>query len=121
VIDLSDIVNDEDIACPFSIIRTSGGTWVTGGIWQPGPPVTIPAFGPVRNATGKELQQLPESDRVTEALTFRSTTQMFVTNLAGAQTSDVLVYQEDQYRVLRVKNYSDQGVWYAMAARMAGN
>jgi hypothetical protein len=117
MIDVSEIVNDTDVCSNFTILRQSG-QFAAGG-WQANPPQQIIALGAVRNTSGRELEMIPPGDRVHEMLTFRSATQMYVTNTSG--TSDVLQYQDSYFRVLAVKNYSDQGVWVAIAARKEGD
>jgi len=119
MIQVDEILDDFDVCSAFTIFRKTGN-FVAGG-WQQATAVVIPALGAIRNANGREIEMTPEADRVHELLTFRSTTQMFVTNGAGAMTSDVLQYQDSNFRVLAVKNYSDQGYWWAIAARMTGN
>jgi hypothetical protein len=119
MIDVSEILLDSDLCSAFSILRTTGN-YVEGG-WASDQPVTINSQGAVRNTSGKELEMLPEADRAAELLSFRSVDRMYTTNAAGMMTSDVLVYQGDQYRVILVKNYSDQGYWLAVATRMAGS
>lgn len=118
-IDVSDIVNDSDLGSNF-VIQRSTGSFQFGG-WQPDAPQNIQAFGPVRNTSGKELKMVPEGDQASELLTFHSTTRMFITSATGNQTSDVLQWQNDLYRVITVKNYSEQGYWLAIASRIAGN
>jgi hypothetical protein len=122
VIQVDEILNDADVCSAFLIQRVTG-QFAIGG-WQANPVQNIPSFGAVRNSTGKEIAMLPEADQVSELLTFRSVNQMFVTNEANSETSDLLTWPYpggDQYRVLLVKNYSEQGFWLALATRMAGS
>ena len=122
MIDVSDILNDADVCSSFTIQRQTG-VFALGGFTL-NPPQTIPAFGAVRNTSGKELDMVPEGDRNKELLTFRSVTQMFETNAQNSQVSDVLIWPAvggDQYSVLAVKNYSEQGQWYAVATRTEGD
>lgn len=119
MIQVDEILNDFDLCSQFSVIRTTG-KFAAGG-WQTNPSQQIDTIGATRNANGKEIRMLPEADQVLEVLSFRSITQMFPTTLAGSQTSDVLVFQGDQYRILMVKNYSEQGYYLALATRLAGD
>lgn len=123
IIDLSEVVEDPDLAEPFTIIRTSG-QFGAGG-WLADTPQNITAFGVVSVATPKEIADLPvEADKIKEVRAFWSTTPMFVTNAVGVAagaTSDVLVWQGVQYRVLALPDYSNRGYYKALAIRMAGN
>jgi len=119
MIDVSEVLNDPDVCSVFTIQRNPG-TYAIGG-WQAGQPVTIQAYGAVRNTSGKEVEMVNEGDRVREMMTFRSTTPMYVTSSVQGATSDVLTWQGDQYRVLAVKNYSEQGYYLAVAGRMLGS
>lgn len=117
-IDVSDIVNDSDLGSEF-IIERSFGKYGAGG-WTVTNVTNLLAFGPVRNASGKELQQLPEADRIAQGVTFRSVTEMHVTTAKGKQTSDILIWHGEKYRVVNTKDYREQGYFYAMAERISG-
>jgi hypothetical protein len=119
MIDISEILNDQDVCSDFQIIRTKG-KFAAGG-WQSDPSVTIQSFGAVRNTAGKELDMVPEADRTRELLTFRTVDQIFVTGEVNSEISDILLFQGASYRVLTANNYSEQGYWLAIATRMAGN
>ena len=60
--DLSQAVNDPDMAELFTIVRTSGA-FAAGG-WQPGTPQNIQGYGVVSIASGKDLEMVPEGDRI---------------------------------------------------------
>jgi hypothetical protein len=118
VLYIGSVVGNPDICSSFTILRTTGQFAPDG--WQPNAPTFISAYGAVRNVSGKEISMLPEADRVHEAVTVRTTTQLFVTNEDNDQVSDVLQWQGAKYRLLNVRNYSEQGYWFAMGVRMAG-
>ena len=103
----------------FVITRTPG-VFGAGG-WIPGTPQIIQAYGVVSVASAKDLDAVPEGDRVKGSMVFHSTNPMFVTNgLAGA-TSDVLNWNGDQYRVYNVGDYSNRGYYKAIACRLLGS
>ena len=119
MIDVSELLNDPDLCESFMITRTTG-TFQIGG-WVKSVPQVIQAYGAVRNTSGKELEMIPEADRVKNSLTFRSITPMFITSEANSQISDVLSFHGEQYRVLAVKDYSSQGYYLAIATIMGGS
>jgi len=115
-VDLSRVVNNSRIAENWVIQRGTAGQFAAGG-WQESR-TSIPAYGIVSVADAKTLDQLPEGDRVREAMIFHSTTQMFVTNAANNQTSDLIQWNNDQYRVIKVADYATRGFWWAIAGRI---
>lgn len=117
-LDVSEIVNDPELAEPF-IIRRSRGGFVRGG-WSD--QITeIPAYGVVSVAAEKDLEVLPEGDRVREARVFHSSQPIYITNAENVGVSDVLVWNNVAYRVLSVADYSNRGYYRAVACRTAGN
>lgn len=114
MIDVSEILNDPDMCEGFTILRPSG-QFVAGG-YQQNVPQSISSFGAIRNTSGAELDMVPEGDRNRELISIRTTTQVFETN--KGQTSDMVLYHNFQYRVVTVKDYSSQGYWFAIAAKM---
>lgn len=120
MISVAEMLQDPDLCSPFTILRSTG-SWVAG-VWTPnGTRQAIQSYGAVRNSTGKELALLPEGDRPKEALTFETVDQLFAANLVNSQISDYLQYPAntgDEYKILKVKNYSEQGYWMALATRV---
>ena len=117
-LDLSEIVSDPDLAEQFQIVRSRGG-FVAGG-WSD-QLTTIAAYGVVSVASEKDLEMVPEGDRVRESRVFHSTQAMYVTNADNQGTSDFLVWQGVKYRVYSVADYSNRGYYRAIACRMQGN
>lgn len=118
MIEVVEVLNDPDL-CSFWTIQRNYGQFASGG-WQTTKATTIQAYGAVRNLSGKQLDMVPEADRVHELMTFRSTTPMYMTDAAQGITSDILTWQGSEYRIVASKNYSEQGYTLAIAARMAG-
>jgi hypothetical protein len=69
MLDLSDVVADVDLQAPkpFTILRSTG-QFVFGGFQSS--TVSISAYGPVQRATDREIQMLPEADRVSGIMAF---------------------------------------------------
>jgi hypothetical protein len=118
-LDLSSVVSDPDLAEPFQITRNTGAFGLGG--WIPGTPTVIPAYGIVSVAKQADLDAIPEADKISEAMVFHSTQEMFITNAAGSATSDTLQWQGTNYRVYSVANYSNRGYWKAIATRLSGS
>jgi hypothetical protein len=107
----------DDVVTRFQIVRSTG-KFVQGG-WEEKREAFF-AFGVVTVATGKDLDQLPEGDRVSQALKFYSTTELFLTSKDKQGTSDIIVYRNEKYRLLSCSPYPERGYWRAIAARMSG-
>lgn len=117
MIDVSDVVNDPDLCSNFQILQMFGKFTPDG--WTITQSTLVNTFGAVRNMSGKDLEMIPEADRVREAVSFRTTTALYETNETSSnRISDILIWQGNQYKILTVKNYSEQGYWLAIAHRL---
>jgi hypothetical protein len=78
MISVQEVVVDPDMIAPqpFTVLR-SVGQFIVGGFSTT---VTcIPMFGPVQQATDKEIAMLPTNDRIGEVRSFWSTQKIFLT------------------------------------------
>ena|ERR1022692_3055243 len=115
---LQDVVNNPDLAEMFLIVRQPGAQGPGG--WQASEPQNIPTYGTVSVARQRELEMVAEADRVHEVRVFHTTTPMYTTSADLSITSDILVWQGIQYRILSVMIYPQRGYYGALAVRMAG-
>jgi hypothetical protein len=78
MISVADVVQDPDMIAPqpFTIFRSTD-TYVLGGVQSTTTP--IQAFGPVQQASNKEIQMLPEADRVEGVRSFWWVQPLYVT------------------------------------------
>lgn len=106
---------DADNCEPFTILRYAGN-FAAGGYQEQ--PATLARFGVISNPQGSDLAQVPEGDRVNGAIMINGWDEIKETNSEG--TSDVVVWQGQQYKVVKVWNYSNRNYWYAYAVRMSG-
>ena len=119
-INMADIVNDPDFACTYSVFRTQGE-------WQQGrfilaEPEEIRFYGAVQPTRAKELEQIPDGERPSSAISFHSTKRFYLTSEAkdaseGGYISDVILWHGDRYKVLIVKDWSANGYWKAIATQ----
>jgi hypothetical protein len=79
MIQMDDVVAAPDMEAPqpFQILRSTGA-YVLGGFQST--TTTLVRVGPVQRASSKEIQMLPESDRVEGIMAFWSTQVMYVTS-----------------------------------------
>jgi len=116
LVDLNEVVNDPDLAEPFTLLRTTGN-FVQGG-YQPNRTQAIASFGVISSPSGEELKQIPEGDRVEGMITIHTQNEIKETNPNGI--SDVVLWLGQKYRVIKVWKYANRNFWYAIAGRMAG-
>ena len=122
MIDVGDIILDPDFAQPFTILRYYG-QWDTGE-FVTGPPQRIQTEGTVIAANVKDIQQMPEGDRIRGMMNFYTTADvpMYVTNAATPQNvSDIIEWRGEKYRLYQTYPYVDYGYWKAIGARIAGD
>jgi hypothetical protein len=124
--DLSEILNDSEFWQPYTVYRKTG-TYSAGRLIETEQPLSF--GGPVMPASGKEIQQTPDADRVTSMTKFYSPgQQIFVTHKndgsGNTGTSDEICYRGDRYRVSQVNPWisSSGDQWFiAFAVYMQGD
>jgi len=114
-----DAINNADLSESFQI-RRNPGAFALGG-WQGAAPQVIQAYGTVSVAGQKELDMLPEGDRIRETRIFNSSTAMYPTDAALGITADVLAYGGELYSVVATIPQSRRGYHTALAVRMEGD
>lgn len=120
MIDVSEIIEDEDVAQDYILYR-SVGSWVNGR-WTEGTPTEIPARGTIIPAGSKDLLLLPEGDRITGAISIYNRGEIYQTHQEPYEgTSDKIYWRGDCWKVGAVEPFGDYGFWHAVAVRMAGN
>ena len=119
IMDLSEVVIDSDLSETFTICRTTG-KFSSGG-WIADPVIYLPAQGIVTVATPKQLETVPEGDRVSGAMAFYTGTRIYLTNASLGVISDQLTWNGEQWRVVGVSPWQSFGFTTAIAVRMAGD
>jgi hypothetical protein len=118
MINLAEIATDADFAQSYTVIRSSG-SFVLGG-WS-NTTSSVPMYGAITVASSSDLEQVTEGDRVTGAMTFYSTQQLYVTR-AGTTPglSDIIAWRGQNYRLVKIFDYLDYGWNKAVGLRMSG-
>jgi hypothetical protein len=119
---IAEIVNDPDFAQSFTITRSSGGQYVMGR-WN-NKTVLIQAWGAIQPPSPEELEQVPEADRVTGVIAIWTSQLIYETSgtsgNTGSRISDIVTWQGENYRVVKVGPWQDYGYRKAYAVRMSG-
>jgi hypothetical protein len=119
MINLSALITDPDFTQQL-VVQRSTGAFVLGGWQSSATPLTIAAV--VTVAKERDLQQLPEGDRISGAMLFYTMTELLQsTGGATPQTSDTLTWRGDVYRISKVWPYADYGYWKAAGVRVSGD
>lgn len=118
MIEINEIIDDPDFAQTFTVYRSSGdfvnGRWVETT-------TEVSLEGVILPASAKELNQLPEADRLTGSISIYSKSQLYLTSNDEQRTSDKILWKEQQWKLISVENYSDFGFYHAMAQRISGD
>lgn len=121
MIDVSELVHDPDFCQNFTVYRQTGAFGAGGFIV--GTETEISFEGVITVASEKDLQQVPEGDRVEGAMMFYTTEQIFITyadDSGNSGTSDQILWNGNRYKVVRVWPYGDYGYWKSYGYRMIG-
>jgi len=119
VFDLGFVVQNLDMSQNFTVYRSSG-SWVKGR-WTEGGSILKEMRGVISVANQKELNALPEGDRIKGGMIFHSTEELFTTRTGTDMgTSDKILWNGEYYRMYNVWPYKDYGFWKAIGARIKG-
>lgn len=114
---MGDQVADPDLgAQPYTVQRSTQGAFVLGGYSDT--KVCIPNFGIIQQSTPKDIQMVPEGDRVSGMISFWSQAKIYQSNAKGV--SDIIFWHCDNYRIIFVADRSDFGYYKAIGVRMTG-
>ncbi|MCB2297794.1 hypothetical protein [Clostridium tagluense] len=120
MINVGRIINGRN-SQPFIVYRKSG-SWVSGRWIQT--ETSIPLTGTITIAKEKDLQQIPEGDRVGGEIAVYCTQALYVTRVANnpkAGTSDEVLWQGDRYRLFSVRPLIDYGYYKGIGIRITSN
>lgn len=128
MINVSEIINDPDFTEPIVIQRTSGSETI-GGMENPGTVTTLNVTGVCVNPKGtKSIDLTPQGAKATGFINIYvdATVDLYTTDTSdGYETSDIIFRNygqpnQQQYRVINVKDYKRYGCTMAEAQRMGG-
>ena len=121
MINIAEMMSDPDFAQEYSGIRTTG-TWVNGKFVTSS--VNVYFYGPITAANVKDIQMLPEGDRVSGLMVFYTPEDNpFYVSQNNAEIegiSDYLIWRGNRYKVLQVYPYDDYGYMKAIGTRIGG-
>ena len=105
----------------FQVFRSVGHFGLGGWIEEVQSPPSFDVSGAVWPSTAKEIQQVPEGDRVMGMVTFASVTELYTTHASGvAGTSDQIEWRGEKYKLIQQMPYNDYGFNVVVGAKMSG-
>jgi hypothetical protein len=120
MLDMSEVITDPDFAKEYNVYRSSG--YFGEGGWIENDKTTLSVTGPILPTNSKDLQQVPEGDRIIGNMTFYSTIELFETrNGDNKGTSDELEWKGELYKIIKMLDFSDYGYYKAITARITGD
>ena len=115
MIDVSQIVAAPELGQEFTIQRSTG-SWLNG-VWVSATN-EVDSFGVISVASAKDIVMTPEGDEIKGEMVFHSEQPIYTTSAEYGRSSDILIWRDQLYRVLSVKQYVDYGYYRAVATRM---
>lgn len=118
MINLSRVVVSPHLSQNITVHRTSG-RW-NRGEWIMGEEKIITSRGIVTVARPKDLEQIPEGDRITGAMRFLTLHRLYHTNSAEP-ISDFVVWRGARYRIIQISPDVDYGFFRSIGVRWEGD
>ena len=116
---LSRVARSKRLGCQKVTITRSSGKWVDGEFVKD-QLSTLCLFGLVTVATPKDLQQVPEGDRIMGGIRFLTTERIYQTDSNRPGFSDILSWRGATYKVATVHPDIDYGFYRAVCTRLEG-
>jgi hypothetical protein len=105
----------------WKVFRSSGHFGQGGWIEDIPSPAYFEMVGVAWPSSAKEIEQVPEADRVQGMHTFASATELFVTHASGVPgTSDRIEWRNEQYKIIQKLSFDDYGFCVVVGARLEG-
>lgn len=119
-VNLSRVVHSPRMSQKITILRRTGA-WVDGAWVQDDQPETVTMRGIVTMANAKDLQQVPEGDRLTGAVKILTTERIYITDGADHNITDMVLWRGARYRIVTVTPDIDYGFFRSIGSRLDGD
>ena len=120
MINVSRVLRSRHLRQAFTVTRTTGhfgkGGWISDA------PTTITMFGVIYPTTAREMQQVPEADRIEGMMTFLTMAPIYLSRkqTAGQGISDYATWDGEQYKIVSITPYKDYGYYMSVGVRVKG-
>jgi hypothetical protein len=106
------------------VVRRNGAGSYVAGDWVPSSNVSTTTYAAnVQQASGRDIQKLPEGERTREAIVVylpRDAGPFQVSERTAGLDRDRLVWRGVTFELARVEDWSSYGYWRALAVRVEG-
>lgn len=105
-------------------IYRSNGSWVSGRwVEVENSPPYFTVKGPAYQSSQKELDMMPEGDRVKTAMSFYTPERLYATHndKNGEGLSDKIEYEDELYKILWASDWLYYGYYLSIAERIMGS
>lgn len=117
MINVSRVAKSKRFVQEITITRTQS-MWSMGDIVT-AEPQTFKVLGIVTVAKPKDLQMIPEADRMTGAMKFITTTELYPTR--SGNNSDIITWRGATYKIITVTPDIDYGFYRSIGERLEGD
>lgn len=117
MIQIGHLVFDRCFCTSFTVCKKTG-SWNKGvfEFTEKGTQVT----GVAVPVSGKDLEMVPEADRLKDHMTFYAYTSDPLTVTSDGTISDSVIYNGKRYKLIKGQNFSGNGFWKAMGVNEDG-
>ena len=117
-VNLARVVHSPRMSQKITILRR-GGSWQYGTWVQDENPTELSMRGIVTMANAKDLQQVPEGDRLTGAIKILTTERIYITS--DGEITDMVFWRGARYRIVTVTPDIDYGFYRSIGFRLDGD
>ena len=120
MVNVSRVVQSKRLGAQQLLVTRTYGKWVAGRFVKVRT-TTLSLLGLWTVASPKDLQQVPEGDRVTGAMKLVTAEPVYQTDNTRLQYSDILSWRGAKYKVATVTPDIDYGFFRAVCVRLEGD
>lgn len=117
-VNLARVVHSPRMSQKITILRR-GGSWQYGTWVQDENPTELPMRGIVTMAKAKDLEMVPEGDRLTGAIKILTTERIYITS--DGEITDMVFWRGARYRIVTVTPDIDYGFYRSIGSRLDGD
>lgn len=120
LIDMTEVMLSTEFTQPVKVYRKQDGHFVKGKFVQTEETFVFDMV--VSAVNEKEINMIPEGDRIQDAKTFHCIDELFTTQDTDeeARTSDELEWKNNRYKIVSLTDNSDYGFYKAFGVRIRG-
>lgn len=120
-LDMSEVILSPEYTQPLIVKRRSNGRYVKGRFEQDEEEIKIDA-AVVSASDAKTLSTIPEGDINGTEKTIYTTERLYLTTYDGKKdknfTSDIVIYNGDEYKVIKIHDAQDYGFTKAVISKL---